>query len=95
MNRQDWIKLHEQAIKRPRGPEVGILALVRGAEAYCAVHLATHGSLIGEDGFGAPYMEDVLQACLGLLNFELGRLDGGTMDAWIRRIAADNGLEVD
>jgi hypothetical protein len=48
-----------------------------------------------DDGFLGPAFVEIARSLLVLLNGELGRFDGGTLDALVRAIAAENGFELD
>lgn len=58
--------------------------MLKGAVSYADWHFSRYGSKIGDDGVLGPAWAEVLKSLLTLLNGELGRLDGGTLDGLIR-----------
>jgi hypothetical protein len=72
-----------------------IETLLRAWELYAEAHLATYGTPIGSDYvLGAEWVA-MGNALLGLLNGELGRLDGGTIDTKVRDIFEKHGFTRD
>ena len=47
------------------------------------------------DTVASPAFGDILAGFLTLLNFELGRLDAGTLDGWARCVADQVGWDLD
>jgi len=62
---------------------------------YGETHRAVHGSNIGEDGVLGTAWKAQAQTLLIMLNGELGRLDGGTLDKLIRAIAETCGVDLE
>lgn len=58
--------------------------MLTGWHHYAGVHQHQYESPIGDDGVLGPMWQAIGQALLGLLNGDLGRLDAGTLDAFIR-----------
>lgn len=55
--------------------ERAILTLAAGIDGWCSVH--------GADGFGGEHVvAPLFQAYSDALNYDLGRLDGGTLSGW-------------
>ena len=76
-----WGARHADAFDSPRGMERPIVGLYRALAEYADTHLARYASPIGDDGVLGDEWMQMLKALGGLLNGELGRLDGGTLDA--------------
>ncbi len=90
-----WALRHNDAIRRPKGTELGVMKILRGWEDYAERHLFRFGSVIGQDGFLGKHWESIGDALRGLLNGDLGRLDGGTMDSAIVTIMTKNGIDTE
>jgi len=78
---ENYLREHRRAWTNPRGPEVGIMAVVSGWLAYADCHRDAYESEIGEDGILGEAWAQVGKQLRNLLNGDLGRLDGGTMDS--------------
>ncbi len=63
--------------------ERAMVAMLKGWKAMAEGHQAQHGSKIGEDYFLGPLWLEIGKSLRGLLNGEIGRLDGGTVDGFI------------
>lgn len=84
-----WQERHSQAVLRPHlGMEVGI---VRSLEAVGAIVSAN----TWPDAVGTPAVGQILSGVVTLLNYDIGRLDAGTMDTWARTLAAQVGWDLD
>lgn len=91
-----WQRRHNEAVTAPRfGFESALVAMLRGWAGYADAHRHAYDAPIGDDGVLGPEWAAMGQAMLGLLNGDLGRLDGGTLDGFIRNTLASNGAEVD
>jgi hypothetical protein len=76
-----WGARHAQAFVNPQRRESGIVAMIRSLATYADNHESAYGSPIGQDYvLGAAWL-DMLKGWRQLLNGELGRLDGGTLDS--------------
>jgi hypothetical protein len=75
--------------------ESGIAMMLHGWVAYADAHKAAYESGIGEDGVLGPEWRDIGLSLLGLLNGDLGRLDGGALDAAIRGSLEAEGFNPD
>lgn len=82
-NMGNWRDRHEAALTIPGGVEKSILTLFEGWLLYADQHKWRFESGIGEDGFLGPEWVKIGLAIRVLLNGELGRLDGGTLDSVI------------
>jgi len=92
---EGYWKRHERAVFLPSGPEKGIVNLLRGWLSYADQHKASHESSIGEDGFLGDYWASIGASIRGLLNGEIGRLDGGALDSLICNILEAEGFNPD
>ena len=75
-----WKQRHSDAIRRPQGPEVPIVGLLDAWIGYAVRHQQRYDSRVGSDYVLGPEWAAIGAALRGLLNGELGRLDGGTLD---------------
>lgn len=88
--------MHNTAMSQPRhGFEEALVNLIRGVHQYADAHKQAYKSSIGEDGVLGDAWRDVAKGILTLLNGDAGRLDCGTIDREIRRLASDNGFNGD
>lgn len=78
-----WVKQHAGAWLSPRGAEAPIVNLIKAWLNYADKHEEDLGSSIGEDYYLGDRWADIGFALRDLLNGELGRLDGGTLDGLI------------
>lgn len=87
-----WGLRHAQAWASPNGFEAGIVGLLKALANYADQHLARYESRIGEDGVIGTAWAEALGAARTMLNGELGRLDGGTLDHSICEMATAEGI---
>ena len=81
----DWKTRHNRAMQNPRTLfEQAFAQMLSGWECYTLAHQAAYGSHILKDGVLGECWSAIGEGLLGLLNGELGGLDGGTMDRTIR-----------
>lgn len=87
---------HFDAMQNPRpGFERAIVYMLKGWAEYADAHAKRYDSAIGDDGVLGDPWETIGQSIIDLLNGETGRLDCGTLDGVIRRIAREqNATEV-
>lgn len=78
-----WGRRHCAAWREPQPVEEGIVRMIEAAALYADSHEKRLGGKIGEDGFLGDHWADILRNVRQLLNGELGRLDGGTVDGLI------------
>ncbi len=91
-----WQDRHDAAMCLPRpGFESAIVQMLNGWHQYAATHRANYESLMGDDGVLGPEWQAIGKGLLGLLNGDLGRMDGGTLDAFLRNTMAANGVDVE
>lgn len=90
-----WAERHLEAWRNPQGFELPIWHLIRGLAQYGARTREEYGSKVGNDGFLGPAWKDIADSIRTLLNGNLGRFDGGTLDALLHAICAENGVELE
>jgi len=90
-----WGIRHVATWNSPLSAEVGIVHLIEGAATYADVHRERYESKVGDDGILGPAWEAIVRSCLTMLNGELGRLDGGTLDKLLRDMLREEGIEPD
>ena len=59
------------------------------------MHKILHETTIGEDYYARPYFEEIAHGLNGLLSTDIGRLDGGTLNTFIRETLTENGCDPD
>lgn len=91
---EEWAKRHNAAISIPSGGfEKSITSGFSAWEGYALAHRVRYGAPIGEDYvLGVAWIEWA-KALRSLLNGETGRLDCGTLDAWIFAKVKEHGFE--
>lgn len=86
---------HNAAILNPHpGFEAAMVRMLRGWEQYALAHRKACDAPIGDDGVLGSEWQAVGEALNGLLIGDIGRLDGGTVDSFIRGVMEANGVEV-
>lgn len=91
----NWQERHTAAVSFPRGPETPIVGLVRAWLQYADAHHRRYEDGIGEDGILGECWSKIGNELRGLLNGELGRLDGGTLDTVIYGAMKAEGFDPD
>jgi hypothetical protein len=77
-----WSRRHLAAVTTPApGFETALVAMLKGWLEYADVHAQRYDSTIGEDRVLGPAWARIGAALRDLLNGDLGRMDGGTLDA--------------
>lgn len=90
-----WGPRHVAAWKEPQHAEAGIVGLITAAATYADNYRRQFESQLGDDAvLGEPWA-DILRGVLQLLNGDLGRLDGGTVDKLVRQMLSAEGFETD
>lgn len=89
----NWITRHAQAWDAPRGMEVPIVGLIKSWLDYGQRHRAQYAASIGDDYVLGPEWAQIGMALLTLLNGDLGRLDGGSLDGIIRDAMLAQGFD--
>lgn len=90
-----WPQRHLEAWDAPRGPEVPLKMLIVAWAAYAEAHQERFTASVGDDGVLGPEWVQIGKSLLELLNGDLGRFDGSTLDAEIREIARRQGVDLD
>jgi len=90
-----WAARHLAAWDHPQGIEKGIVQLTWAAAMYADAHRAKFDSGVGDDSFLGPEWESIVRSIRTLLNGELGRLDGGTLDGILSEMLTAEGFNVD
>lgn len=88
---QSWRDRHNAAVKRPRASERSILALCEALETICAQCADETADYLLRDDVLLP----IFQAASSFLDWDLGRLDGGMISAWLYDRAASVGIDLD
>ena len=79
----------------PLSQESSIAQMLRAWENYAKAHAKRFESRIGEDYVLGPAWQDIGLGLRALLNGESGRLDCGTLDAFILDTLSDNGFDTE
>jgi hypothetical protein len=88
------LRLHLKAWAVPWHDQEGsIVRLVEALASYADAHAARFEFTVGDDGFLGPAWLDILKGTRTLLNGETGRLDCGTVDSMLVRMAEAAGYE--
>ena len=88
----NWAVRHNQAVAVPKEEEYGMVHMLRGWTEYAKLHLSRCESPISDDYVLGPEWQAIGEAIRGLLNGETGRLDCGTLDAFILDTMRENGF---
>lgn len=91
----NWQQRHVSALKSPKGFEAPILSLIEGLQDYRVEYEARYESKIGDDYvLGTSYLR-LARTIIELLNGEIGRLDGGSIQRLIRQTLDAAGFSED
>ncbi len=94
-NMNGWQDRHISAFITPNSVERPIVGMLQTMAAYADAHQARFASPLGDDYvLGAAWLE-MLIGWRKLLNGELGRLDGGTLDRLYFEIGKAAGFDAD
>lgn len=100
-NTGGWQDRHDAAVQLPRNGqprkdfETAIVEMIKGWAKYAEDYVVLYDSPIGQDGVLGDYWEAIGDGLRGLLNGATGRLDCGTLDGYILRTMAGNGVSTD
>ena len=84
----DAVLQHHRAYNAPRkGFESAIVSMIEGIDQYAAAHLKAYESDVANDGVLGASLAGALLAVRGLLDGELGRLDGGELWGKLEAVA--------
>lgn len=93
---EEWRRRHSAAMVNPLpGHEEAIVGLYECLDQYAEAHQDRFESPIGEDYVLGGEWKAIAQALIGLLNGETARLDCGTLDGAIRKMATLHDVELD
>src|SRR5688572_26838445 len=84
-NDTGWQDRHTSAIAITNLIVRPVVTLLTGWVEYADQHKAAYDAGIGQDGFLGPAWAELGSNIRRLLNGELGRLDGGTIDSFLCR----------
>jgi hypothetical protein len=87
-----WGQRHVAAWNEPQPVEAGVVGMVNAAAIYADHHRQRFESKLGDDGVLGDPWADVLRSVLVLLNGDIGRLDGGTVDGLVRSMLREEGF---
>ena len=88
----NWATRHNVAVSHPAKAEKGILDACYALEAMAEAHAERYATVIGDDGVLGECWLKILHGVRGMLNGETGRLDCGTVDGWLVRLALEHGF---
>jgi hypothetical protein len=96
----NWKQRHNEAIEQSSRTthvpfESPMVRMMTAWQVYALNHESRYESKIGDDSVLGKEWLEIGEAMLGLLNGELGYLDGGTCDAFIRDTICENGFTAD
>ena len=89
-----WAERHLAAWRAPEGFEIALKAMIVGLSVYGRETQRQFSSQLGADYFLGPACKEIAEAIIVLLNGDLGRFDGGTLDALVRAICVEHGIEL-
>jgi len=92
-----WLTGHHVAVADPNAIELPFIHIVQFLHDFRISHTEQYGSdaQLADDSYsGDPWLE-ILRATRMLLSTELGRLDGGILDAYILEELRDAGFTED
>ena len=87
-----WGARHVSAWMNPRGQERAIVGLFKSAADYADTHKERFESPVGKDGVLHVGFLQIIGGIRVFLNGELGRLDGGTLDALLFAMLKEAGF---
>ena len=88
----NWATRHNKAVSHPTKAEQGIIDACYALEAMADAHAERYAAVIAEDGVLGDCWLKILHGVRGMLNGETGRLDCGTVDGWLVRLALGHGF---
>lgn len=84
----DWCIRHNDALALPWNDEFAIMQLAQGIADWCTEERT--------DGFSRPNIVwPLVCAFRDALNYDLGRLDGGTLDKWTHDLCTELDINPD
>ena len=95
-NSSGWQTRHFSAITAPKSEfEKAFVEMLTGWLRYADSHAQQYESGIGEDGVLGVHWAQIGAGLRGLLNGELGRFDGGTLDSVLAGTLEEQNLDPD
>lgn len=91
---ETWKSLHYWAVREPEGLEV-IGRMCSDWAEYGLEHHERYESRLADDYVLGPAWAKIGEGLLALLNGDLGRLDGGSLDGMIRMALQAQGFDPD
>ncbi len=89
-SREAWANRHNSALASPRGFERPVVHMLRAISAYRGLHLARYESDVMDDYVIGDGVKEIAAGLRTLLNGETGRLDCGTIDAYLVEIVGES-----
>jgi len=91
-----WAIGHNTAVSDPMGPEHAILSLTKAALHAARLCRMRDDDTVTPDYYGAENVAaPIIQGARAALDYDLGRLDGGTLDSYLADCARACGLNPD
>ncbi|RYG99219.1 MAG: hypothetical protein EON58_04690 [Alphaproteobacteria bacterium] len=91
VSKHAWLRRHYMGLVEPRdGFEKSLAMMLSGWALYADCHWETYGSSICKDYVLGPCWESIGDGLRGVLNGELGRLDGGILSAFLDARVREN-----
>lgn len=91
-DRHDLAVLSAGMVRGAKPFETAVAQMAVGWGRYAIDHRSEYETPIGDDGVLGPEWLAVGKGLIGLLNGQTGRLDCGTVDAFIRDTVHENGF---
>lgn len=98
-NSNGWEERHNQVVVHLNGPypltnslDTVVAMMLETWKLYAEFYQSRFESKIGDDGVLGECWKDIGLGIRGLLNGELGRLDAGTLDAFILDTLREHGI---
>jgi hypothetical protein len=90
-----WTVRHNTALRAPNAKERPIRDMLESWHDYAGNYHNQFDSLIGEDYVLGVAWQSIGESIRTLLNGEIGRLDGGTVDSFILKTLSANGINTE
>ena len=97
LDQTGWARGNFTAATFPSTPyEIAIVALCEGIQKYVDAYAQTNNPEDSEmDYLTGDWVGTIIDGVRGMLNGDLGRLDGGTVDGWLVYVAEEIGYDCD
>lgn len=95
-----WVRHHNAALIAYDRANVGAMSDLRRSERAILALIAGVEQYVGSvpdnaDPLSGSYLFGIVSGIRGLLNYDLGRLDGGTLDTWAAAVLTRWGIDPD